>query len=75
MREDLVSLLPPLPASRTHTIAYLRVWQTSGTPSTSFMGNLYGNPRGGMDLDEAQFKFIAVTMSAGTSPPPSIYYL
>lgn len=29
------------------------------------MGNLYGNPRGGMDLDEAQFKFIAVTMSAG----------
>ena len=34
------------------------------------MGNLYGNPRGGMDLDEAQFKFIAVTMSAGTSPHP-----
>ncbi|KAI0727629.1 cytochrome P450 [Fomitopsis betulina] len=42
---------------------------TSGTPSTSFMGNLYGNPRGGMDLDEAQFKFIAVTMSAGGMLP------
>ena len=37
------------------------------------MGNLYGNPRGGMDLDEAQFKFIAVTMSAGTSHPSSLH--
>ena len=37
------------------------------------MGNLYGNPRGGMDLDQAQFKFIAVTMSAGTPLPPPLF--
>ena len=37
------------------------------------MGNLYGDPRGGMDFDAAQFKFIAVTMSAGAFPPlPSL---
>ncbi|TFY62393.1 hypothetical protein EVJ58_g3901 [Rhodofomes roseus] len=43
--------------------------QTSGSQSTSCMGNLYGNPRSGLDLDAAQFKFIAVTMSAGGMLP------
>ncbi|KAH9911659.1 cytochrome P450 [Fomitopsis serialis] len=64
VREELVrNVSPPFTGMLTHRT------QMSGSPSTSFMGNLYGNPRGGMDLDEAQFKFIAVTMSAGGMLP------
>ncbi|KAH9836725.1 cytochrome P450 [Rhodofomes roseus] len=51
------------------TADLVRTDLTSGSQSTSCMGNLYGNPRSGLDLDAAQFKFIAVTMSAGGMLP------
>ncbi|PCH33073.1 cytochrome P450 [Wolfiporia cocos MD-104 SS10] len=41
---------------------------TSGSPSTSFMGNLYSNSEE-FNFDEEQFEFIAVTMTAGGMLP------
>ncbi|KAI0935585.1 hypothetical protein AcV5_003970 [Taiwanofungus camphoratus] len=51
------------------TVRLVKEDLVSGTPSTSFMGNVYASMSEGTALEEEQFKYIAVTMAAGGMLP------